>query len=75
MFKRVDKESLGCPVVFNEEMIALVRIKNVSNGHQKSQKFSTFQFFNVFFSKFSTDRQDWNFEKSQQRKKCVVQYA
>ena len=61
-----------CPVGFSEEIIAVCELKNLklTSKMTKIPKFSNFQRFYAFISKFSTDFVDLNIEKGQQGTKC-----
>ena len=47
MLKTFFKVKNHCPVVFHEEIIAVLWMKNVSNWHRKSQKTQNFPIFKV----------------------------
>ena len=57
MLKTFIKVRLCCPVVFYEQIIAVFRMKTVSNLHQRSQKTQTFKIFKVFKQFLSKLRQ------------------
>ena len=61
---------MGSRVVFNEEILAMLRMKKSENDTEmtKSQNFSNFQRFYANFPKFSTDFILRNVETGQQGK-------
>ena len=68
MLKRVNKERVCCLVVFYEEIIAVFKLKNISNWHRNRQKTQTFQSFHANFVEFPIHFVDWNVENGQQNK-------
>ena len=59
-----------CPVGFNEEFIVVLSGKSLelTSKMTKNQKFSISLKFYGFFSKFLTETDNWNVEKSPQDK-------
>ena len=47
MFKKVNKEKIGCPVIFNEEIFALFRLKMSQIGTEKDKKPKIVQFLTI----------------------------
>ena len=58
MFKTLNVAGIRCPVGFLEELIAVFKLKKISNWHRNRQQNHNFQTFNVFMqflSLFSID--------------------
>ena len=71
MMETLNMALIRFPVGFFEEIIAVFKIKKISNSHRKRQKlpnFSIFQSFYKFFVKFLTQSVNWKILKGQQGK-------
>ena len=69
------KGSVRCTVVIYGKIIAVRKDSNRLLKTQKTQNFPIFIVFILFFVKVSTDFEDCNLEKNQQRRKLAVRQS